>query len=413
MKLPNGIRVVRRRRAVMRVLVVGVVPHRTGTKRCRRWRRGLNISAGSAYQRAMDRPVGLRALVLAALAVPSAALAHGDEIHEGEGFWSLWHWSPEIIMALLLAAFVYGRGVARGARVPIWRMIAFAGGLLALFLALISPIEPLADHIFAVHQVEHMLLRTMAPMLIFLSAPQGVLMRGLPRRLRRGLAGPVITSGFVRRPLGFLTHPAVATLLFVGVSWFWMYPPWHDLAIVNEPIHYGWHVSLLVTGLLFFSVLFDPRAAPAGPGLATRLVMFVVAALGNILLGAFLAFKSVPLYSAYAILGHFWHVSMLTDEQTGGIIMWIPGCMMFAICAILIVYRWGEDEGRVVARRARDGRDLRGVGRRGNAALALGLGAFAALMVMLAVGIVAFVDGSRRLAAPLPRHPAIVVRGDV
>ncbi|MCF8708996.1 cytochrome c oxidase assembly protein [Rhizorhapis sp. SPR117] len=353
----------------------------------------------------MDRKYRVRALaVLVGLTLPAKAFAHGGEIHEGQSFWSLWHWSPEIIAALLLAAIVYGRGAMRGQQPSAWRIAAFAGGLVALFLALVSPIERLADHIFAVHQVEHMLLRTMGPMLIFLAGPQAVLMRGLPAGMKRRLAGPIMTNGGVRGFFSFLTTPVIATSLFVGVSYFWMYPSWHDLAILNEPIHYGWHTSLLITGLLFFSVMFDPRPVPAGAGLPTRLAMFVVAALGNIVLGAFLTFKTVPLYSAYEISGHMWHVSTLTDEQTGGIIMWIPGCMMFALSAIIILYRWGQDEERAVARRRRDGRALQSARDGGNRIFAMSLAAFSVIILMLAIAIVSLIDGGYAGASHFAHH---------
>ena len=68
-----------------------------------------------------------------------------------------------------------------------------------------------------------------------------------------------------------LRWPPLATLLFLAASYFWMLPHYHDMAILDEPIHYMWHISLLVTGLIFFSVIFDRRAPPQGPGLGTRL----------------------------------------------------------------------------------------------------------------------------------------------
>src|SRR6185437_16272872 len=95
------------------------------------------------------------------------------------------------------------------------------------------------------------------------------LLRGMPHWLRRGIFGPVVRSTDIRAAFGFLSKPSVATVLFVGVSWFWMIPRWHDIAILDEPIHYLWHVTLLVAGLFFFSTIFDPRAAPAGPRLGT------------------------------------------------------------------------------------------------------------------------------------------------
>jgi len=300
----------------------------------------------------------------------------------------MWQFSPEIILGLAIALALYWRGGHRGLADRKWRALAFAGGVFALFVALVSPVERLADHIFAVHQVEHMLLRTVAPMLIFLARPQAELVRGLPSGVSRFFAG----SGWLRGLVGILRMPPVATLLFLLSSYFWMMPHWHDLAILDEPIHYLWHVSLLVSGLIFFSVIFDRRSAPQGASLGARLAMFVAAALGNIVLGAFLTFKTIPLYSAYLQLGHMWHVSMLSDEQTGGIIMWIPGTMMFAMSAIIVIHRWGSEEERTVQRRIRTGRELVSSQRPANRALAFGLAGFALLMLIITVSVVAVID---------------------
>ena len=346
----------------------------------------------------------VRALAAGAfLSVPAAAFAHGDEIEPGQGFWSLWHWSPEIIAALLVAGWVYARGLKRGKRPPWPRIVSFYAALLAFFIALISPVERLADHIFAVHQVEHMLLRTIGPLFLFLAIPQAVLTRGLSRGARSALVGPVARSGWLHALLGFLRKPVVATLLFVGVSWIWMVPPWHDLAILNEAVHYSWHISLVLTGLIFFSVLLDPHPAPAGPGIGTRMAMFVAAAFGNISLGATLSFKTQVLYTAYDHLGRMWDVAPIVDEQIGGLVMWIPGCMMFGLAAGIMLFRFGEEEKRTVERRQREDRmkvrDPVATSAR-NRRLALSLGGFAAMVLMLAVAIVSFLIQMEHRAVP-------------
>lgn len=326
---------------------------------------------------------------------------------------AMWQFEPEIVAGLLIAAALYITGVRKGADDRWWRHALFFGGLVALAAALLSPIEPLADHVFAIHQVEHMLLRSIGPMLILLSHPQAVLMRGMPEWLRRGAVGPLVANRGMRRVFGFLSQPAIATILFVGISWFWMLPHWHDIAILNQPIHYTWHVTLLVSGLFFFSVIFDPRSAPAGPRLGTRLVMFWCAAMGNILLGAFLTFKTLPLYHAYDIMGRMFGLNALTDEQIGGLTMWIPGCMMFAISAILILHRWGVDEERAAARRERLGTSRayeaeRAANlRKSNRALAVGLSSFAMLVLLVALTSAVLYDhelgsGRNLFQAPVP-----------
>lgn len=346
-------------------------------------------------------------LVAAGLAAfaPAAALAHGDEIHSGEAIMAMWRLEPEIVLGLLIAAALYTAGVRRGAPTRWWRQALFFGGLAALGLALLSPIEPLADHVFLMHQVEHMLLRTIGPMLILLSQPQAALMRGMPDWLRRGAVGPLVANPNVRRAFAMVGNPVVATILFIGVSWFWMVPRWHDIAILDEPIHYMWHVSLLVTGLFFFWTIFDPRPAPAGPRLGTRLMMFWCAAMGNIILGAFLTFKSVPLYHAYDVMGRMFGLDPMTDEQMGGLTMWIPGCMMFALSVLLILHRWGMDEQRAEDRRRRMGTAeayaaTRAAGlRQSNRALAAGLGSFVVLVLFVALTSAVLYDREMRAGA--------------
>jgi putative membrane protein len=349
------------------------------------------------------RPSQLTALIL--LALPTAASAHGDEIHPGEPIMAMWQFEPEIVAGILIVAALYVAGVRRGAARHWWRHALFFAGLVALALALLSPIEPLADHVFAIHQVEHMLLRSIGPMLILLSQPQAALMRGMPQWLRRSVFNPIVGSSGVRRTFGFFSQPLVATILFVGISWFWMIPRWHDIAILDEPIHYMWHVSLLLTGLFFFSVIFDVRSAPAGPRLGTRLVMFWCAAMGNILLGAFLTFKAVPLYHAYDVTGRMFGVDAITDEQIGGLTMWIPGCMMFAVSVILILHRWGTEEERAELRRVRMGTSQAHLAakaaslKRNNRALAVGLASFAILVLFVALTSAVLYDHESSVAA--------------
>jgi putative membrane protein len=339
----------------------------------------------------IDRSLARLSAAALIFALPTAALAHGDEIRPGEPIMAMWQFEPEIVAGLLIAAALYVSGVHNGAKARWWRHCLFFAGLVALAAALLSPIEPLADHVFAIHQIEHMLLRSIGPMLILLSQPQAALMRGLPNWLRRGLVLPAVTNSGVRRTFGFFSQPVTATVLFVGVSWFWMIPRWHDVAILDEPIHYTWHVTLLVTGLFFFSTIFDPRPAPFGPRLGTRLIMFWCAAMGNILLGAFLTFKSVPLYDAYDVMGRMFGLNAATDEQIGGLTMWIPGCMMFAVSAILILHRWGVDEERAAERRRRMGTVEAHSAEKAaklsssNRALAVGLGSFVVLVLFVAL----------------------------
>jgi putative membrane protein len=334
----------------------------------------------------------------AAIAGFLVALAAVDPIARSLGLmptpdpWSDWEITPGICLSLLLAASVYIAGhrqapLARDDRFATLRHFSFFGGLAALFIALQSPIEPLSDHLFVAHQVEHMLLRTTAPLLLMLAAPQAALLRGLPGWARRGVVSPILGNR-VFRGLGVLGQPAVATVLFVGTTYFWMIPRYHDIAILDEPVHYLWHTTLFLSGLIFFWRILDQRPYPLGASLGARLLMFWFAAIGNILLGSYLSFKATVLYHAYDEMGRLFAINPVHDENFGGLTMWIPGSMMFAVTALLMIYRWALQEDRTAARRVVSADPTTSVDflarrRAGNRKMAMGLLSFAVTVLAI------------------------------
>jgi len=328
-------------------------------------------------------------------AVPMVLRA--DHVLPQSRMWTDWPLTPDIALSLLAIAWLYIAG-QRDATAPlsdqpgVRHHLAFFGGLAAIFLALQSPIEPLADHLFVAHQIEHMLLRTGGPMLLMLAAPQAALMRGLPSWARRRVLAPLLGNPIVRA-LGVFGRPAVATVLFVGTTYFWMIPRYHDLAILHEPIHYLWHTTLLLSGLIFFWRLLDPRPYPLGASLGIRLSMFWFASIGNIVLGSYLSFKQGVLYHAYDVMGRIW-LSPTLDERFGGLTMWIPGSMMFAATTMVMIYRWAVQEERAAARLQEAGVAVPTVAeflasrRSANRKMAIGLVAFAATVLLISLTVV-------------------------
>src|ERR1700758_397681 len=102
-----------------------------------------------------------------------------------------------VLLPLAVAAAVYSRGwlVLRrrgSARVAAENLAAFLGGLIALWIALASPIEAFAGLLLSVHMVQHMLLMMVAPPLLLLGQPALPLLWGLPRDVRRFWLGPLL-----------------------------------------------------------------------------------------------------------------------------------------------------------------------------------------------------------------------------
>ncbi len=317
--------------------------------------------------------------------------------HEGAGIagasWNTWSISPEILVGLALLAGFYIAGLRRrgaaGELPSMWRRGFFFSGLLVIFVALQSPIDPLAERLFFMHQVQHLLLRAVGPMLLALSVPQSVLLLGIPRWPRGHILAPVVSNRGLGGVMAFLTHPVIATIVFIASLWFWQIPRYHELALRDPAAHYLMHVSMLGSGLLFWWRVFDSRPAPKGLRHGYRLMMIWIGVLATILLGSYTAVKSSLLYPAYGPGERLWDLTPKGDELIGGVIIWIPGSMMFVIAAIIVIHAWGKQETRDHDRH----RDLRpGVvaGATSNRTLLIGLFVFSAsvFLVVIFIGVV-------------------------
>ncbi|MGH7140724.1 MAG: cytochrome c oxidase assembly protein, partial [Pirellulales bacterium] len=117
-----------------------------------------------------------------------------------------WPWDPWLLATCLTSIGIYYQGWRQlGRRDPgRWhggQFTSFFAGVAAIYLALASPIEPLASLLLAVHMVQHLLLMMVAPPLVWLGAPMFPLLRGLPRPIR-SLVVPLVSS----RELRWLFH---------------------------------------------------------------------------------------------------------------------------------------------------------------------------------------------------------------
>ena len=282
------------------------------------------------------------------------AAAHGEKVLSDAASLSHWAFSPSIVIMSLLAVLIYGRGMWRRQRAhnppAPWRNVAYFAGLGVVFLALESPVDALADRLFWVHQIQHLLLRMLGPMLIALSAPEGALVAGLPARVKRRMLNPVVSNAAVRWVFQFLSRAPVAFVVFLASLYIWQIPAVHNAAIKHEGLHYVMHVTMLAAGLMFFWLMFDRRDPPAAISRPVRLLMLIGTAVSNTLIGSITTLKTVELYTAYDAEGRLFGMAPLADEAIGGYMMWVPPSMMCLIAILIVLYALGRQEERDYAR---------------------------------------------------------------
>src|SRR5215472_18579425 len=99
-----------------------------------------------------------------------------------------------LTLTMFVAAVVYVRGwmhlrSTSPISIAAWRAGSFLLGLFLIWVAMASPIAAFDHQLLTVHMVQHLLLMTLAPPLIWLGAPVMPSLTGLPQCFVR-VAGP-------------------------------------------------------------------------------------------------------------------------------------------------------------------------------------------------------------------------------
>lgn len=276
------------------------------------------------------------------------ALSWACHVHPSQlPFWLPWEFSWPEYLATTLVIWCYGRGLARTAPAarPGWaRTGCFLAGTLATYAVLQTHFDYLAQHMFAMTRLQHLTTHHLGPFLIALSHPATTLRRGLPRRARTWLDRPIWF-----RLLAVLQQPVVAGVLFVGLIFVWLIPPVLFRAMLDQRLYAVMNWSMVLDGLLFWSLVLDERASPpARLSRGGRLVLVFAVQWPQIAGGAVIGFAERSLYPYYLLCGRvFPSIGAQTDQQIGGFAIWFGGGMMSALAALIILRGlWAEEERR-------------------------------------------------------------------
>jgi putative membrane protein len=251
--------------------------------------------------------------------------------------------SPSILIGCiyLIGAYVLAVGPARkrygwsseGASAK--RQVAWWSGVGIIFFSLNGPLHVLADgFLFSAHMVQHLLLMLAMPPLLIYGLP--------PWLIRRALAIPGIYP--VAR---LLTHPIVAFLAYNLVFIFWHFPQWYNLALMDHRVHIVQHLTFMSVAVLMWWPILSPveelQRIPTGPLLMAWIFLFGIP---GTIVSALITLSGEVLYTWYAAAPRIIGLSALDDQRLGGLIMWIPGMLVFWIAITAVFFRWTAYEYR-------------------------------------------------------------------
>ena len=278
-----------------------------------------------------------------------------EGLHRAAAFLLPWEFSPLAFVLCVGGLVAYARGMRRtpGAeRISPWRHAAFFAGCGLTYVVMQTRFDYLAQHMFFLHRIQHLVLHHLGPFLVVLARPLGVLARGLPQGWAERAFGRTWRSPAIRAATRAVQNAWVGPVLFVGLLYFWLTPSVHFVAMLNARAYWAMNWSMLIDGLFFWALVLDPRGPLEGAwvGYGARIFMAVLAILPQILLGAYIALCGRELYDVYGICGRAWDMDPATDQTVGGLIIWIPAAMMHVIAALIVFSRWARsDRGRIAA----------------------------------------------------------------
>lgn len=233
----------------------------------------------------------------------------------------------------LLAIGRYRDRFAQSRPVPLRGRVLFGLGVLALALALATPLDELADrYLFSVHMVQHLLITLVAAPLLLAGTP-GWLLRELLRASRLTAAAK------------WCLHPLVAFGAFNLVFSLAHVPAVYELALRSEPVHAVEHLVFLATAIVLWLPILNQAAdvLPRYHGLGQVVYLFLQTVPAS-LVGALLSASSAPFYPTYIAAPRITGLSPLEDQQAGGLLMWVGSGFYFLAATAIVFFAWASRE---------------------------------------------------------------------
>jgi len=236
--------------------------------------------------------------------------------------------NPNVALTVVFAFIgaVYLRGRFQRRSIAGWRASSFCAGLFAVWVAVGSPVSSLDSHMLTAHMIQHLLLMTIAPPLIWLGEPAMVLW---PARW------PLPDS--IGKRLGNLTFCWLAASAALIV---WHAPAMFTLGMRSPTWHFIEHASFLVTGLLFWWPVIEPWPCVARWPRWSMLLYLFLATLPCDVLSGLLVFSDRVVYPVYLSMpemgAQMGSLSPLEDQECAAALMWTCVTVVFLIAGTIL-----------------------------------------------------------------------------
>ena len=285
-------------------------------------------------------------------------------------FLSTWSLSgPQFIIVAFLST-VYLVGMlrlqirSRWQAIPIRKVFYAFGGYAILFFAVAGPPEAFSEDMFFAHMMQHILIAMVASVLLLAATPMAAYLWSMPETIRVGLAPSLAETGWLRRITATLTSPKFALPAFILTLWGWHIPEAYSLAVNNELVHLAMHLSMFTTSLLFWWPIIGPPPVRSQLTDPQRIIYLILVVTPTAVLAAIITFSNTVIYTTYLDTPHHFTLTPSEDQRIGGLLMWIPGNIVYLATLTTLFLRWFSREDRKNRRYRLNRRQLEATRRR-------------------------------------------------
>jgi cytochrome c oxidase assembly factor CtaG len=244
-----------------------------------------------------------------------------------------WPSSPGALVVIIVLCLLFGlvivqarRSRTHEKRVNIWRIVAFVVAIVAMSLALLTPVDTIArTQLFLIHMVQVVTLTTLCAPLLLMAFP-GWFLR------------PFLELPVVRHVARVLTQPVVASLIFNVTFLTWHAPVLFHIAMKQETLYHVEMLSLWFTALLNWWPLIGSVREFRKMSYPLQMLYAFLDGQPVDIYAFLLVFSGVVIYPYYAIppqLG----IPAFSDQAVGGAFLLIPGLVDLIVMSPLFI-RW-------------------------------------------------------------------------
>jgi cytochrome c oxidase assembly factor CtaG len=240
---------------------------------------------------------------------------------------------PSLLIAAALIVFHYITNGYRFNR----KSYLYLSGVLLFLISTLSPLSYLAKYyLFSAHMTKHIIILLIVPPMLVSSTNPDFLKKIFKNKKSRGIGK-------------FLFYPIVSWTLGVGSMWVWHIPSLY-LEMEKSPLLQLFQmISLLILGVIFIYPVYTPISFRKLHPLKCSLYLFT-ACVGCTVLGILITFAPAGIYTTWSTIGNNpailnlirerWGINPSTDQQMGGLIMWVPACFVYLTNVLITISKW-------------------------------------------------------------------------